>query len=245
MDGFQLNFQVFGEKALLISWPERIDKEILKDIIWLKNEIEVRLRDTVWECVPAYQSLTVFFHSEQMSHLELEVAIKQIYTYPAKANTPKSWLWKLPVCYDPAFGIDQQEVVNHTQLPLSELIQTHTSTLYTVYFIGFLPGFLYLGGLPKALHVPRKHSVSARIPKGSVAIGGSQTGIYPMESPGGWHVIGKSPITFFDAENDPPCAIHPGDQIQFFSIDYNAFLELEEQVKNRTFTLERSRMWEK
>jgi inhibitor of KinA len=132
-------------------------------------------------------------------------------------------LWQVPVCYEPEYGQDLISLVESKNLSLAELIQLHSEPLYRIHFFGFLPGFFYLNGLPPLLHSPRKSVPLLAVPPGSVAIGGSQTGIYPMQSPGGWHIIGRSPLTFFDSKEPIPVWAKPGEQIQFVPISAAQF----------------------
>mgnify|MGYP000572002399 CR=1 FL=1 len=125
------------------------------------------------------------------------------------------------------FGPDLDFVSTHTGLSVEKIIEIHSTTIYDLHFIGFLPGFLYLGGLDESLAIPRKSVPRFQVPKGAVAIGGSQTGIYPIESSGGWNIIGNSPISFFDINNDTPCFAKTGDTVSFKSISMNTYEELD------------------
>ena len=117
------------------------------------------------------------------------------------------------------------------KLEIEELISIHTQTKYRIYFLGFLPGFLYLEGLNKRLHFPRKENPILNVPKGAVGIGGKQTGIYPNLSPGGWHLIGNTPLTLFDIKQNPPCFASPGDWVSFTSIDQKTYQDLAKKIK--------------
>ncbi len=132
-------------------------------------------------------------------------------------------VWEVPVCYDPIFGLDLAPLAESKNLSLPEVIELHTSPSYRIHFFGFLPGFFYLNGLSSKLFAPRKSTPSIAVPPGSIAVGGSQTGVYPMQSPGGWHVIGRSPLTFFDPKQPIPVWAKPGEQIQFVPISVSQF----------------------
>ena len=134
--------------------------------------------------------------------------------------------------------MDLDEISKEKGLTKQEIIQLHSETIYTVYFIGFLPGFLYLGGLDESLHMPRKSSPRLQIIKGAVAIGENQTGVYPSSSPGGWNIIGNSPINFFDVTKDKPCFAKAGDKIQFRSISYKQHSDLTVLVKEAVYQIE-------
>ena len=135
-------------------------------------------------------------------------------------------IWEIPVCYDSCFGEDLVQFSQTKEMSISEIIQLHSNKIYTVYFMGFLPGFLYLGGLDSKLELARKKTPSLDVKKGAVAIGGNQTGIYPQDSPGGWHVIGNSPLEFFNPNESPPCIISAGDKVRFVPITRSEHSEI-------------------
>jgi KipI family sensor histidine kinase inhibitor len=133
---------------------------------------------------------------------------------------------EIPVCYNGGFGLDLDAVAEHARLSRDEVIARHAAAEYTVAMLGFAPGFPYLLGLDASLHVPRRVSPRTRVPAGSVAIGGAQTGIYPRELPGGWHLIGRTPLALFDPQREPPCLLAPGDRVRFRAIDADEFARL-------------------
>ena len=139
--------------------------------------------------------------------------------FHVKKSQLSSVTWKLPVCYDPEYGTDLHSLAHILRMTTHQIIDLHSSVTYRLHFFGFLPGFMYLHGLPELLHVPRKAMPDRVIQAGSVAIGSSQTGIYPTKSPGGWHVIGKCPVLTFDAHSHPPVWAQPGDFIKFEQVD--------------------------
>jgi KipI family sensor histidine kinase inhibitor len=128
-------------------------------------------------------------------------------------------LVEIPVCYGGDFGPDLDALADHARLGAEEVVERHAGAMYTVAMLGFAPGFPYLFGLDPALHMPRRASPRTRVPAGSVAIGGAQTGIYPSELPGGWQLIGRTPLVLFDADRDPPSLLMPGDRVRFVAID--------------------------
>ena len=156
--------------------------------------------------------------------------LKKEYFNREPTNKSAFKLWKVPVCYDREFGLDLVEISKVKKLSFAEIIKLHSGVIYTVYFIGFLPGFLYLGGLDKRLHFPRKKSPRHHIKKGAVAIGGHQTGVYPNSSPGGWNIIGNTPLDFFDRNDLTPCFAKPGDKVQFVPIDRSEYGAILSQI---------------
>lgn len=238
METYKLIYKPLGSIALLIEWPQQIDLFILKNITLFRTEIQAQMVDTVLDTVPAYCSLTVFFDTGKIKYSSVVKKIKEIHKKMEDKKAGLSTLWKIPVCYDEEYGIDLEEVSKAKKLSKEKIIEIHSATRYDVYFIGFLPGFLYLGGLHEKLHYKRKAKPRAEIARGAVGIAGGQTGIYPRESPGGWNILGNSPLDFFDADTNPPCFAKPGDKIQFIPIDKEMYKTIKNQVKLGTYTME-------
>lgn len=135
-------------------------------------------------------------------------------------------IWEIPVCYESEYGTDLGSLALAKHLRVNDIIELHSQPLYRIHFFGFLPGFMYLNGLPEVLHMPRKSVPDRSVFPGSIGIGGSQTGIYPMESPGGWHIIGRTPIKLFEPDQSPPVWASIGDRIQFVRISSEEMSEL-------------------
>ena len=236
MNDYQLTYRPFGAQAMLIEWPQKIEPSILNDIQAFKRTIASSLCQELEESVPAYASLTLFF---KQSYNYLEVIEKLQKLYPQRINTQSdNKTWVIPVCYDKSFGIDLDSLAKTHKLTVEEIIYEHSKKTYLVYFIGFLPGFLYLGGLDEQLHFPRKKTPRLQIKKGSIGIGGSQTGIYPLDSPGGWNIIGNTPIALFNKSQEVPCFAKPGDQIRFEPIDLKEHTDILAAVEAGTYEIE-------
>ncbi len=235
---YNLSYKAFGNKAILIEWPQLISEEILYDILSFKNKIE-DLYNNVLDISTAYNSLTIYLKKEILDIEKEKFKLNQIYILGFKDTDIKNFVWYIPVCYNKAVAPDLVDFLKQKNLELQQLIKYHIKNLYTVYFLGFLPGFPYLGGLPKVLHIPRKKTPHIKVEKGSVGIGGQQTGIYTMDSPGGWYIIGKTPISFFDANLKEPCFLKAGDKIKFESISYKQYLNLSNQVERGLFKLKK------
>lgn len=219
MKSYPLSIRPYGIHAVLVEWPNKVDEAILEDILQFYHYLKKHcLKKEGWEMIPAYNSLTLVQNNSVVDFKTFNVKLKK--WYDEKSNTPpeQRFLWRLPVCYDLNFGIDLQEVSENLQLPINEIIKQHTENTYRVFGIGFLPGFMYLGGLPETLEVPRKGTPRLKVAKGSVGLAGKQTGIYPQESPGGWNIIGNCSVSIFNAERKEPCLVNVGDKIQFYSI---------------------------
>ncbi|MDO5972030.1 5-oxoprolinase subunit PxpB [Flavivirga aquimarina] len=235
---YELRYKPYGERSILIEWPAVIDKNILSDIIRFKEKIQNSNIKHLVEIKNAYNSLLVVY---DFYFVDFENEIKTLQElYNQITPDTKSILkqWKIPVCYDTLFAIDLEEMAFEKGLSKTSIITLHSQTVYTVYFIGFLPGFMYLGGLNEKLYTPRKATPRLKIEKGAVAIGGEQTGVYPSESPGGWNIIGNSPITFFNPKNDPPCFVNAGDTIVFEPISLKKYKDIKTLVDAGVYQLE-------
>lgn len=219
MSDYPISLKSFGDQAILIEWPAKVDESILYDILGYTEHLKSECLDTtLWELIPAYNSLTLVQRNKIEEPSGLMEQLQSWYKGIESDVPLKRQLWKLPVCYDLEFGIDLEEVAKNLDLDVSQVVDTHTKHTYTVYGIGFLPGFMYLGGLPDSLEVARKKTPRLHVIKGSVGLAGKQTGIYPQESPGGWNIIGNCPIPIFNVEKPEPCFVSVGDRIQFYPI---------------------------
>ncbi len=219
MTDYPISIRSFGDHAVLVEWPNEVDVAILEDIIQFKSYLNQNCLDpNEWEMVPAYNSLTLIDRNKVIDYQSFKGDLKTWYGQRESVNHREIFLWRLPVCYDLDFAIDLEEVGGKLGISIEKVIELHTSSVFTVYGIGFLPGFMYLGGLPKALEVPRRSEPRQKVMKGAVGLAGKQTGIYPQESPGGWNIIGNCSVPIFDAKRDEPCFVNVGDKIQFYSI---------------------------
>lgn len=219
MTRFAIDIRPFGSHALLIEWPEQVDPLILDDILRLRSVLqEAGYQAPDWDIVPAYRSMALVSNREPIEFEALQARILEKYRADGEDKKISRHLWHLPVCYDEAFGPDLQELTATLGLSREELIAQHTAQPYTVYGIGFVPGFMYLGGLPLSLETQRRKEPRLLVRQGSVGLAGKQTGIYPQDSPGGWNIIGNCPIPIFSLVVDPPCFVSVGDQVQFYSI---------------------------
>jgi inhibitor of KinA len=215
------------DQAITIEFSQEISEDANMRVIEMKHAIESNPFKGFIECVPAYASLTVYFN-DQISALDVRAQMMNFYDTQSEiiksgATTNNKQTIIIPVCYDPALGVDLPWVSNHLNLSEEEIISLHSSIAYRVFMIGFIPGFPYMGTLPQLLELPRKQTPSMKIPMGSVAIAGKQTGIYPAEVPGGWHVIGRTPLKMFDKTKEPCCFLKAGDFVQFKSISLEEF----------------------
>ncbi len=238
MSTFKLTYKPFGESAILIEWPQIISIDILDDIrnfSFIINKLNLK---HILEVNFVYNSLLIIYKSNKIKYIDLKKELQFIYNEKSvKKNNFKKTIWEIPVCYDIEFGIDLPFLSSQKKISIEEIISTHSSSYYTVFGIGFLPGFLYLGGLSKKIHFKRRDTPRLEVPKGSVAIGGKQTGIYPKSSPGGWHIIGKTPISIFEINREKPCLVMPGDKVKFNPISKEVFKTIKLEVEAAIYKL--------
>lgn len=219
MTHYPISIRSFGIHALLIEWPNEVNEAILENILQFQNHLRLNhLGEEDWEMIPAYNSLTLIYRKAPISFKQFREQLKVWYAQLEVASLPQRFVWRLPVCYDLEFGIDLKGVSKKLEKSIDEVVNLHTNHTYTVYGIGFLPGFMYLGGLPPSLELPRRAEPRLRVRKGSVGLAGKQTGIYPQESPGGWNIIGSCSVPMFDPKREDPCFVNVGDKVQFYSI---------------------------
>ncbi|WP_375324591.1 5-oxoprolinase subunit PxpB [Flagellimonas sp. GZD32] len=218
MNTYPINIKPFGERAVLIEWPNKVSESILTNILDFMDVFKA-LKIEGWEMSVAYNSLTMVYNQDHIDFEKIKTIILDCYAKLEDSKVQRTQhLWTIPVCYDIEFGIDIEEAAKTLQLSVEELIEQHTSHEYVVYGIGFLPGFMYLGGLPSSLEIPRRAEPRLRVTKGSVGLAGKQTGIYPQDSPGGWNIIGNCPVQLFNPKEKLPCFVKVGDKIRFESI---------------------------
>jgi inhibitor of KinA len=229
---YKLVFKQFGESAILIEWPKKIDKNILLDIRQFVHKIEFTKIKYIIDVNFVYNSLLVVYDYNSITYKALKSILIKLYNNTDLVEKQQHVLWNIPVCYDEKFGIDLHLLASEKKSTVDVITKLHSSINYTVYGIGFLPGFLYLGGLPKELEFHRKSTPRINVLKGSVGIGGNQTGIYPQNSPGGWNIIGKTPISLFDINKENPVEVEPGDELKFYPISLKEFIEIEESFNN-------------
>jgi KipI family sensor histidine kinase inhibitor len=200
-----------GDAALLAELGTRLDTALNTRAIALANALKKR-RD-VRQAVAGYASVTVHFDPDQTTHEALAAAIKRLASKRPPMAEPGR-LHRIPVVYD---GPDIEAVAAVLGLSVAQVAEIHARPIYRVFLVGFVPGWAYLGPLPQELELPRRHVPRTRVPAGSVAIAGRQSGIYPLPAPGGWHLIGRTSVKLFLPDADPPCLFRAGDRVKFFA----------------------------
>ncbi|WP_031425883.1 5-oxoprolinase subunit PxpB [Flavimarina sp. Hel_I_48] len=226
----------FGDRGILMQWDFDFSPENLKILLSAKAKIASLLQPEV-EVVNTYTSVLVRYpHIINSRDTDLK-ALQKLNFDPTKDFEVEQRVVELPVCYDSHFGLDLEFLAKEKKQSIDSLIRLHTAPVYTVYFIGFLPGFPYLGGLDERLAFPRKKEPRSRIEKGAVGIAENQTGIYPTASPAGWQIIGNCPLTLFDPNVPEPCLLKAGDQIRFKEVDIEAHARIKNAVENGNYEL--------
>ena len=236
-------FLPLGDSALSVEFGDRIDSGLLAAVTALDARLAAeaaagRLPGVV-ETVPTYRSLAVLFDPDVTSWCDLQARITALLDSSLAATTAQGNRWRLPVCYDPGYGLDLERVAADRGLSPDEVVALHTGRTYTVYLIGFLPGFPYMGDVDEALRLPRLPEPRVRVPAGSVAIAGQQTAVYPWESPGGWNILGRCPLHLFDPRRPHPSLLGPGDRVAFERVSPDRYDELAGAVREGALDLER------
>jgi len=219
-----VRFLPAGDRGLVVEFENALSLEVNARVRTLGLALESARLPGLVEVVPTYRSLGVEFDPLETSCAVLQGQIEGVLARMNPADLPAPRLVELPTVYGGEYGPDLPFVAEHADLGEAEVIRLHSQATYHVYMIGFSAGFAYLGGLPERLHTPRLPSPRTRTPKGSVAIGGSQTGAYPADTPGGWRIIGRTPVELFDPRREPPTPMLPGDQVRFVPIGAAEYL---------------------
>jgi inhibitor of KinA len=211
-------FRPMGDRSLLVELGEKIAPDVNRRVQELMLKLQQARLPGVREFAPGYRSLLVVFDPLTLSPSELKARITDVAGRPGSAGLPQAKLLTVPVFYGGDYGPDLEGVAGHLGIATDEVIRLHTETMYRVYMIGFTPGYPYMGELPAALAVPRRSTPRTRVPKGSVGIAQRQTGIYSAESPGGWQIIGWTPIELFDPTRQLPSLLEMGDRVKFEAV---------------------------
>ena len=211
----RLAIELLGDAALLVRLGDVIDEATHRRVRAAHAALAAAKLPGVGDIVPAYTTLTVHYDPARADYGALERQLTEVLGAASEETSPASRMVHIPVCYGGDDGPDLAAVAAHAELGAEEVVRRHVAGEYVVHMIGFAPGFPYLAGLDPRLACPRRESPRARVPAGSVGIGGSQTGVYPIEIAGGWQLIGRTSLALFDAEREPPTLLAPGDRVQF------------------------------
>ena len=221
-----IRFLPCGDSAVTVEFGNRIDDQLNGAVHAFASAVEALGHPAIREVVPTYRSATVHYLPHLLEYAALVQLLRPLTETQGGAG-PFGAPVEIPVLYGGPWGPDLEEVAAHCGMTPEQVIAAHSAPCYRIYMLGFTPGFPYLGGMDPRLATPRRKEPRIRIPAGSVGIAGSQTGVYPIESPGGWQLIGRTPLGLFDLGSDPPILLQAGRSIRFVPIDEPTYHRLE------------------
>ena len=230
MFGEPPQFRACGDRMAMVEFEPTIAPEINDAVHSLAAVVENTRIPGIIEWTPSYHSLGIHYNPLQIEYSEIVRRVGELIGSSQPATKRTARRVEVPVVYGGAFGPDLESLADSHSLGAVAVVALHREPVYRVCLIGFTPGFPYLGGLPKTLATPRLATPRAAVPAGSVAIGGQQCGIYPVNSPGGWRIIGRTPLRLFDVHRVDPCLLAPGDEVVFRSIRGQEFAEIAAQA---------------
>ena len=233
----QTRYVPAGDACLIIEFGKEINPELHYKVRRLMLALEAHSVPGIVELVPAYCSLAVHYDPLLTTFRQIYEQVKIVAESMEEYKLPATRFIDIPVVYGGDYGPDLEFVAGQRGMSTEEVISRHTSVDYLVYMLGFTPGFPYLGGLDERIAVPRLENPRMHIPAGSVGIAGKQTGIYPVDSPGGWRLIGRTPLVLFDAAAAEPVLLKPGDYLRFCSVSAEEYGEIRRQVREGTYSL--------
>lgn len=234
-----VRFLFCGDCSLSVEFGNEISPDCNNRIRGLTDSLGKKPIRGISECIPTYRSLLINYDPGVISGDSLILKIKKRLSALSDVSGGQKNIIVIPVCYDGEFAPDMDNVCTHAKLTKEEVVRIHSGRDYLIYMLGFLPGFPYLGGLDERIHTPRLESPRTTIPAGSVGIGGKQTGIYPLASPGGWQLIGRTPLRPYDPDREEPFLYAAGDYIRFRPVSLQEYDSIKAQCDNGTYQVER------
>jgi len=218
-----------GDRALTVEFGNEIDEHINARLMGFIKVLEAEKIKGIDEFIPSFRAVLIHYNPCVLSFAQMTEYIQAALKKPFHEASHKRRIVEIPVCYEGEYAPDIQHVAEHAGISTDEVIKIHTSKPYLIYMLGFQPGFPYLGGLDERIHTPRLESPRVKLEAGSVGIGGSQTGLYPMESPGGWQIIGRTPVRCYNPEKAHPIPYRAGDYIKFVAVSKEDYLRITEE----------------
>ena len=231
----KIKFLTAGDSAIVMEFGDTIEKEINAKIAAVVENLKKKNIDGILDILPTYRSILINYDPVKISYGEMVETLNGLSKSDKANQSDEVRLIEIPTLYGKEYGPDIDFVAENANLSVDEVIKIHSGTDYLVYMMGFIPGFTYLGGLDPRIATPRLKSPRLKIEPGSVGIAGSQTGMYPLESPGGWQLIGRTPLKLFDDTKEPPVFIQAGDYIRYVSINKEEYDKIEKEVENDTY----------
>ncbi|TCO71492.1 5-oxoprolinase subunit PxpB [Marinisporobacter balticus] len=231
----EMKYLTAGEQAIVIEFGNEISEAINSKVRAMMIAIDKKNIDGIVEMTPTYRSLMVHYNPLKIDYDSILKQLKDLENQLDYIEIPRPTVIEIPTAYGNEFGPDIENVAKHNGLTVEEVIKIHTAKEYLIYMLGFTPGFPYLGGMDEKIATPRLKTPRTKISGGSVGIAGSQTGIYPIDSPGGWQLIGKTPLKLYDAYRDTPILLQAGNYIKFVAIEEKEYVKIEEAIKNNHY----------
>lgn len=225
-----ITFKLAGDTSILIEFGNEISSEVNQRVMALDECLNRERLAGIVETVPAYRSLTVHYRPEVIRCKALQERLRQLLAGIGLQQTKRRKIYEIPVLYGGEQGPDLAYVAQYSKKTCEEVIRLHSKPEYLIYMLGFTPGFPYLGGMDRSIAVPRLEKPRTKIPAGSIGIAGEQTGIYPLDSPGGWQLIGQTPVRLYDPGNERPILLEAGSLIQFRPITLQEFRQIKEMA---------------
>jgi KipI family sensor histidine kinase inhibitor len=211
-----------ADTALTVEFGDEVDRRVSALVLAFAARVKAAAIAGIVELVPTFRSLLIHYDPVAVSQAELKQRLVPLLS-GLNAGVSCGRLWRIPVCYHESLAPDLAEVADRTGLALEQVVERHSAVTYHVYMVGFLPGYPYLGDLPPELALPRRDSPRTAVPAGSVAVATNLTAVYALESPGGWHVIGRTPAPLWHLQREPPAMLAAGDQVRFEPIPLDAY----------------------
>lgn len=227
-----------GDKAIVVEFGNEINPQTNRKVRNLYLALKKAGPEGVEELIPTYRSLLVFYDPVKILYRELIDQLKEMEKVMADLKTAKPRITLLPVVYGGQYGPDLEDAARHNKLSQDEVVRIHTQTDYLVYMLGFTPGFPYLGGMSQKIATPRLKIPRKSIPAGSVGIADKQTGVYPIESPGGWRIIGRTPVKLYDPYHESPVLLSSGEYIRFLNVDEEEYLKIKKEIEDGTYKVQ-------
>jgi inhibitor of KinA len=214
-----------GDTAVVVEFGDQIDRAVSVAVLALARRLSETRLDGIVETVPTFRSLMVHYDPLVLPTNVLVERIAQL-VQGLQATPQAGRRWRLPACYDAAIAPDLEDVASRTGLTPAQVVECHSSTVYHVYMIGFMPGMAYLGDVPEVLRLPRRSSPRLKVPAGSLAIATLMSCVYPLETPAGWHLIGRSPVPFLQRHPRPAALLAPGDTVSFTPVSLREYEDM-------------------
>jgi KipI family sensor histidine kinase inhibitor len=227
-----------GDHAMVVEFGDEIDININNQVHELKSILTRENIPGIVELIPTFRSLMIIYKSGQTSFVKLREIIESFGEISGECANSKKKTLKIPCCYGARFGLDFERMEKHTGLSRDEIIDIHSSVDYKIYMMGFLPGFVYLGGLDSRIEVPRLENPRLKIRPGAVGIAGNQTGVYPIASPGGWNLMGGTPVDFYNPNAKNPILCEAGEYIRFVPITIGDYYDIRHMILRGEYKVE-------